>query len=56
MTGMWTSIPALQSKESWIHHVVFQHPGASAFVFMDLFILIAAGTLFVIQAYQVIIL
>ncbi|KAI7732839.1 hypothetical protein M8C21_022167 [Ambrosia artemisiifolia] len=50
---MWTSIPALQSEESWIHHVVFQHPGAAAFLFIDLFILLAAGTLFLIQAYQI---
>ncbi|XP_076934199.1 putative protein S-acyltransferase 23 [Bidens hawaiensis] len=50
---MWTSIPALQSEESWIHHVVFQHPGAAVFLFFDSFILLAAGTLFVIQAYQI---
>ncbi|KAK9053429.1 hypothetical protein SSX86_030063 [Deinandra increscens subsp. villosa] len=50
---MWTSVPALQSEESWIRHVVFQHPGAAAFIFIDLLILLAAGTLFLIQAYQI---
>ncbi|KAM0073006.1 putative protein S-acyltransferase [Helianthus debilis subsp. tardiflorus] len=51
---LWTSIPALQSdEESWIHHVVFQHPGATVFLFFDFFILLAAGTLFLIQAYQI---
>nr|XP_043623013.1 probable protein S-acyltransferase 23 [Erigeron canadensis] len=50
---MWTSIPALQNEESWIHHVVFQHPGVAVFLFIDSFILLAAGTLFVVQAYQI---
>ncbi|KAJ9561226.1 hypothetical protein OSB04_006386 [Centaurea solstitialis] len=50
---MWTSIPTLQSEESWIHHVVFQHPGSAVFLFIDFLILIVAGTLFVIQAYQI---
>ncbi|XP_024966967.1 probable protein S-acyltransferase 23 isoform X1 [Cynara cardunculus var. scolymus] len=50
---MWTSIPALQSEESWIHHVVFQHPGAAVFLFIDFLILIVAGTLILIQGYQI---
>lgn len=54
MTGMWTSIPPLQNNESWIHHVIFKQPGAATFLFIDFFILIAAGTLIIIQAYQVI--
>lgn len=55
MVGMWTSVPTLQSQESWIHHVVFTHPGAAAFLFIDALILLAAGTLISVQAYQVII-
>ncbi|XP_071697138.1 probable protein S-acyltransferase 23 isoform X1 [Rutidosis leptorrhynchoides] len=51
--GMWTSVPTLQSQESWIFHVVFQHPGAAAFLFIDAFILLAAGTLISVQAYQI---
>ncbi|CAI9294455.1 unnamed protein product [Lactuca saligna] len=50
---MWTSIPPLQNNESWIHHVIFKQPGAATFLFIDFFILIAAGTLIIIQAYQI---
>ncbi|KAI3786261.1 hypothetical protein L1987_39822 [Smallanthus sonchifolius] len=49
----WISNCVGKSEESWIHHVVFQHPGAAAFLFFDFFILLAAGTLFLIQAYQI---
>ncbi|CAI9104174.1 OLC1v1002800C1 [Oldenlandia corymbosa var. corymbosa] len=49
---IWTSVPFLKG-ESWIHHIVFQHPGAVAFLTMDIAIFIAATTLLIVQASQV---
>lgn len=53
-TGIWTSTPALLTEETWVHHVVVQHPGVVAFLFMDLIILLASTILTTSQASQVI--
>lgn len=50
---IWTSVPALQTEETWIRHVAVQHPGAVVFLFVDAIILIGCGTLLTAQAYQI---
>lgn len=50
---VWISIPAMQTEESWIHHVVVQNPGAVAFLAIDSLILLAAVTLLTIQVSQI---
>lgn len=52
--GIWTSIPALSTEETWIHHVVVQNPGVVAFLLMDIIVLLAATILTTSQASQVI--
>lgn len=54
MAGIWTSVPVLQTEETWIRHVAVQHPGAVVFLFVDAIITISCGTLLTAQAYQVI--
>lgn len=53
MTGIWTSVPVPQGDETWIHHVIFAHPGIAAFIMMDTIILAATTTLLTVQASQV---
>lgn len=36
MAGLWTSAPVLQADETWIYHVVVQHPGAVVFMFQTM--------------------
>jgi hypothetical protein len=50
--GIWTSTPALPIEETWVHHVVVQHPGVVAFLFMDLILLLASTILTTSQASQ----
>ncbi|XP_041015612.1 probable protein S-acyltransferase 23 isoform X1 [Juglans microcarpa x Juglans regia] len=50
---IWTSIPALPTEETWIHHVVFQNPGVVAFLLMDIIVLLAATILTTSQASQI---
>ena len=52
MAGIWTSVFVLQG-ETWIHHVIFEHPGVVAFLIMDGSILLAAATLLIVQVSQV---
>ncbi|CAK9145016.1 unnamed protein product [Ilex paraguariensis] len=49
---IWRSVPALQAEETWIHHVVVEHPGIVAFLVMDTLIFFAAATLLAVQASQ----
>lgn len=50
---IWSSMPAWRTEETWIHHVVVQHPSVVAFLFLDVIILVAATTLTVAQATQI---
>ncbi|KAK1567585.1 hypothetical protein Q3G72_013894 [Acer saccharum] len=50
---LWTAIPPLPTEETWMHHVVVQHPGAVVFLALDIVILIAATTLTTIQVSQI---
>lgn len=50
---IWTAIPPLPTEETWMHHVVVQHPGVVVFLALDIVILIAATTLTTIQASQI---
>ncbi|KAH7575503.1 hypothetical protein ACOSP7_004857 [Xanthoceras sorbifolium] len=50
---IWTAIPPLPTEETWMHHVVVQHPGVVVFLALDTVILIAGTTLTTIQAYQI---
>lgn len=47
-------MPAWRTEETWIHHVVVQHPSVVSFLFLDVIILVAATTLTAAQATQVI--
>nr|XP_027106126.1 probable protein S-acyltransferase 23 [Coffea arabica] len=49
---IWTSVFVLQG-ETWIHHVIFEHPGVVAFLIMDGSILLAAATLLIVQVSQI---
>lgn len=53
MAGIWTSVPALASGETWLHHTIFNYPGIISFLVMDAAIFIAAATLLTVQASQV---
>lgn len=53
-TGIWTSTPSLLTEETWVHHVVVQHPGVVAFLLVDFIILFASTILTTSQASQVI--
>lgn len=46
---------ALPTGETWFHHVVVHYPGVVTFLFLDAVIFIAATTLTVAQASQVIV-
>ncbi|KAL6498893.1 hypothetical protein OROHE_026400 [Orobanche hederae] len=50
---IWTSIPASSTGETWARNVIFNHPGITAFLFMDGVIFIAAATLLSVQATQI---
>ncbi|XP_074328124.1 putative protein S-acyltransferase 23 isoform X2 [Apium graveolens] len=50
---LWTSVPGLQADETWIYHVVVQHPGAVVFMFFDTTILISCFILLTAQLYQI---
>ncbi|KAF8404780.1 hypothetical protein HHK36_009669 [Tetracentron sinense] len=50
---IWTALPAIPTAETWIHHVIVQHPGVVAFLVMDAIILISATTLTVAQIFQI---
>lgn len=54
IAGIWTAPLPLHSEETWIHHVLVQHPGVVAFLFFDSVVLTAAATLTTVQASQVI--
>lgn len=54
VTGIWTTTPVLPTEETWIHHVIVQHPGGVSFLLVDIIILLAATILTVSQASQVI--
>lgn len=49
---IWTSVLVLQG-ETWIHHIIFEHPGVVAFLIMDEAILLAAVTLLIVQVSQI---
>lgn len=46
---------ALQTGETWFHHVVVHYPGVVTFLFLDALIFVAATTLTIAQASQVIV-
>lgn len=50
---MWTASPTLPSSESWIHHMISEHPGAVSFLFMDLFLFTGVLVLTIAQASQI---
>ncbi|KAF5448373.1 hypothetical protein F2P56_028915 [Juglans regia] len=50
---IWMETPVLPTEETWIHHVVVQHPGGLAFLLVDIIILLAATVLTVSQATQI---
>lgn len=54
LVGVWAAPVVLANNESWIRHVIFQNPGLAAFLVVDLMILLAATTLTISQASQVI--
>lgn len=49
---LWMEVPTLPS-ETWIHHVVVQHPGAFTFLLVDACIVLSAATLTISQATQI---
>ncbi|KAK9110814.1 hypothetical protein Sjap_018874 [Stephania japonica] len=51
---IWAELSVLPASAAWLHHVVVHHPGAVLFVVLDALILIAAATLTIVQATQVI--
>lgn len=53
MTGFWTAKLVVPAAKSWIHFVAVQHPGAVAFVVMDVFIFIGVFSLLTVQVSQV---
>ncbi|GMY38890.1 probable protein S-acyltransferase 23 isoform X2 [Fagus crenata] len=50
---IWTEKPALPTEETWIHHVVVQHPGVVAFLLLDMITLLAGTILTTSQATQI---
>ncbi|XP_075511189.1 putative protein S-acyltransferase 23 [Primulina tabacum] len=50
---IWTSVPLLQTGETWIRLVLLNNPGMIAFLVMDASILISAATLLSFQSIQV---
>lgn len=51
--GIRTSSLGLSEGETWIHHMLVQHPGAIVFLVLDTFIFIVAVTLTSTQASMV---
>lgn len=51
---MWTASSIVPSSGSWIHHMIFEHPGAVSFLVMDTILLIGVLILTVAQASQVV--
>ncbi|KZV17783.1 putative protein S-acyltransferase 23-like [Dorcoceras hygrometricum] len=49
----WTSVPLLQTEESWIRPVLLNNPGMIAFLVLDASILIAAAFLLSFQSIQI---
>ncbi|XP_015956176.1 probable protein S-acyltransferase 23 [Arachis duranensis] len=47
---IWTSIPAFSADETWMHHVLVNHPGVIVFLVIDVVILLAATSLTITQA------
>ncbi|KAE8008259.1 hypothetical protein FH972_004789 [Carpinus fangiana] len=50
---IWTSTPNILTEETWVHHVVVQHPGVVAFLLLDFIILLACTILTTSQASQI---
>ncbi|KAL1193987.1 putative protein S-acyltransferase 23 [Cardamine amara subsp. amara] len=50
---LWRSIPHTHARESWIQHLVIEHPDAAVFLFFDFLIFIATMTLTISQAYMI---
>ncbi|XVE94066.1 hypothetical protein REPUB_Repub01dG0248400 [Reevesia pubescens] len=50
---IWTAKLALSAGESWIHHVIVNHPGLVAFLILDAMVFISATTLTTAQASQI---
>ncbi|KAJ0011006.1 hypothetical protein Pint_33529 [Pistacia integerrima] len=50
---IWTAPLPLHSEETWIHHVLVQHPGVVVFLVLDAVVLTAATTLTTVQASQI---
>ncbi|KAL5714882.1 protein S-acyltransferase [Ranunculus cassubicifolius] len=50
---IWIEVPIPPSPETWIHHVIVQHPGAFTFLIFDTFILLSSATLTISQATQI---
>ncbi|XP_073034485.1 LOW QUALITY PROTEIN: probable protein S-acyltransferase 23 [Primulina eburnea] len=50
---IWTSVPLLQTGETWIRPVLLNNPGIIAFLVMDASILIASATLLSFQSIQI---
>ncbi|KAL2537136.1 putative protein S-acyltransferase 23 [Forsythia ovata] len=48
-----TSIPALRTGETWLHHMIFNYPGLISFLVMDAAIFISTATLLTVQASQI---
>ncbi|KAL2926784.1 putative protein S-acyltransferase 23 [Bienertia sinuspersici] len=50
---MWTAVPAISTSETWMHYVIFHHPGVIVFLVIDFLIFVSATTLTVAQSGQV---
>lgn len=50
---IWRNNPHIHPSDSWIQHVLIEHPGAAVFLFFDLLIFIATMTLTISQAYMI---
>ncbi|GMH23689.1 hypothetical protein Nepgr_025532 [Nepenthes gracilis] len=50
---IWTAVPRIPTDETWLHHVLFNHPGIVAFLALDIIIFISATTLMTVQATQI---
>ncbi|KAF5206561.1 S-acyltransferase [Thalictrum thalictroides] len=50
---IWIALPTMPTSETWIHHVVVEHPGAVTFLLVDTIIAISAATLTISQATQI---
>ncbi|KAL2926791.1 putative protein S-acyltransferase 23 [Bienertia sinuspersici] len=50
---MWTAVPAISTSKTWMHYVIFHHPGVIVFLVIDFLIFVSATTLTVAQSGQV---